>query len=53
MIKLCVNSQNFEKDYGITVQSLYNMTVYYTGLDITQPFCGSQIFLPWNFAKEL
>ena len=45
MVKLCVTSQYIEEDYGITVQSLDSITVYYTGLDITRSCCGSH-FLP-------
>ena len=36
-----------------TVQSLYNTPHYNTDLDITWSCYDSQIFLPWNFTKEL
>ena len=37
-----------------TVQSLYNTPCYITDLDISQSCCSSQnLFLPWNFTKEL
>ena len=51
-------SQKLKRDViglikGNTVQSLYNKPRYNTELDITRSCCGSQIFVPWNFTKEL
>ena len=39
--------------FGTTVQPLYNTPYYNSDLDITWSCCGSQIFLSWQFTKEL
>ena len=35
-----------------TVQPLCNTPHYNNDLDITWSWCGSKIFLPWNFTKD-
>ena len=39
--------------YIHVVPSIYNTPHFHMDLDITQFCCGSHIFLPCNFTKEL
>ena len=44
------NSQTYTDD---TMQSLYNMSGYKTDVDLTRPWCGSQIFCITEFYKVI
>ena len=48
-----LDMHNVRVTHIITMQSLYNIVCHNMDLDIMQSCCGSQIFLPWNFTKEL